>query len=304
MVRIAVVGGINLDVFALVDRQPDDGHPALMSAIAELPGGKGANQAVAAARLGASVRLLGAVGDDEQGARVLAEVAADGVDCTGVRVVAGEATGRVAGFVTADGGKRTAALGGANLRLTADDVAAFEAVIVGSDAVLCQLEPSEDAVRAALVIAGAAGVPILLDIAPAQGPVRSLLELATWVTGNHSEARTATGIDVHDEATAREAATVMRAHGPTIAGVTVGAVGQLVAWHGGETWTTPRRDIAIVDTAGAGDAFAATLGVLLAEGAPPDEAAMWAGAASTLACRRLGAQASLATRVEIEAMIS
>lgn len=298
-----MVGGINLDVLALVDRQPDDDHPALIRTIVESAGGKGANQAVAAARLGASVRLLGAIGDDEAGERVLHELAARRVDCSAVRVVAGEPTGRVAGFVTTEGNKRTAALGGANLRLTTADVAAFEAALVGSDVLLCQLEPPEAAVRAALGLAKDAGVPSLLDIAPAQGPVRALLELATWVTGNRSEAQTATGIHVHDAATAREAATVMRAHGPEIAGITVGAAGQLVAWPGGEAWTKPRRDVAIVDTTGAGDAFAATLAVLLAEGASPKDAAAGASAASTLACRRLGAQAGLATRDEIEAAL-
>jgi ribokinase len=143
-------------------------------------------------------------------------------------------------------------------------------------------------------------VPALLDIAPAQGPVRSLLELATWVTGNRSEAEVATGIVVRDEPSAREAATVMRAHGPDIAGVTVGGRGQLVAWPGGEAWTTPRADVDIVDTAGAGDAFAATLAVLLTEGMSPRDAAARASVASTLACRRLGAQAALPTRDEVE----
>jgi ribokinase len=300
VVRVAVVGGINIDVFALVDRQPDDDHPSLIRAVVDTVGGKGANQAVAAAWLGATVRLLGAVGDDDDGIRAVRELEAAGVDCGAVRVSRTAPTGRVVGTVTTDGSKRTSALGGANLRLTPTHVAAFEGVIVGSDLVICQLEPPPEVVRAVLEIAAAADVPALLDIAPAQGPVRDLFPLARWVTGNHSEVETATRIRVHDERSAREAATVVRAHGPTIAGVTVGKAGQLVAWPGGESWTVPPRESEIVDTAGAGDAFAATLGVLLAEGMRPADAARRASAASTLACRALGPQAGLPTREEVE----
>ena len=295
-----MVGGINLDVFALVDRQPSDDEPALIRAVVEGVGGKGANQAVAAARLGASVRLLGAVGDDDDGARAVRELTALGVDCSRVRISKTSPTGRVVGTVTAEGSKRTAALGGANLRLAPKHVESFEDAIVGSDVLLVQLEPPADVVRTALELAAAADVPALLDIAPAQGPVRELVPLARWVTGNHSEVESVTHIDVRDEDTAREAATVLRAHGPSIAGVTVGAAGQLVAWNGGETWSVPDRDVEVVDTAGAGDAFAAALAVLLAEGMPPQQAATRASRASTLACRRLGAQAGLPTREELE----
>ena len=295
-----MVGGINLDVFALVDRQPTDDEPSLIRAVVDGVGGKGANQAVAAARLGATVRLLGAVGDDDDGARAVRELKAFGVDCSRVRISKTAPTGRVVGTVTADGSKRTAALGGANLRLAPKHVESFEDAIVGSDVVLVQLEPPTDVVRTALELAAAADVPALLDIAPAQGPVRDLVPLARWVTGNHSEVESVTRIDVRDEGTAREAATVLRAHGPDIAGVTVGAAGQLVAWNGGEAWCPVDTGVEVVDTAGAGDAFAATLAVLLAEGMSPREAAVRASRASTLACRRLGAQAGLPTREELE----
>lgn len=300
MVRVTVIGGINIDVLALVDRQPTDDEPALIRAVVDCVGGKGANQAVAAARLGASVRLLGAVGDDDDGVRAVRELTALGVDCSRVRISKTAPTGRVVGTVTADGSKRTAAFGAANLCLAPKHVESFEDAIVGSDVLLVQLEPPADVVHTALELAAAADVPALLDIAPAQGPVRELVPLARWVTGNHSEVESVTRIDVRDEATAREAATMLRALGPTIAGVTVGAAGQLVAWNGGETWSVPDRSVEIVDTAGAGDAFAAALAVLLAEGLPPREAAVRASRASTLACRRLGAQAGLPTREELE----
>lgn len=299
MLKVAVVGGINVDVFALVDRQPDDERPAIIHDLREGAGGKGATQSVAAARLGAEVCLLGAVGDDDDGVRVVGELRAAGVDCRAVRVSRSAPTGRVVGTMTREGTKRTAALGGANLRLRRSHVESFEGALVGSDLVICQLEPPPDVVRAVIALATAADVPVLLDIAPAQGPVRELFPLATWVVGNHGELETATGIDVHDEATAREAATVVRAHGPELAGVTVGGAGQLVAWLGGEAWVEPDRSIEIVDSAGAGDAFAATLGVALATGVPPRRAAELAGRASTLACRRLGAMAALPTREEL-----
>jgi ribokinase len=298
-VRVVVVGGINIDVLALVDRQPDDEHPALISAVSDAVGGKGANQAVAAARLGAEVRLVGAVGDDDDGARAVAALVAEGIDCSRVRISRSAPTGRVVGSIAADGSKRTAALGGANLRLRREHVPSFEDAIVGADLVLCQLEPPPDVVGAVLELAAAADVAALLDIAPAQGPVRELFPLARWVTGNAAEVEDAVRIRVGDEATAREAATVIRAHGPSICGVTVGGRGQLVAWSGGEAWVTPPSGAPIVDTAGAGDAFAATLGVALAAGVSPRAAAELASCASTLACRTLGAQSSLPTREEL-----
>lgn len=304
MVEVAVVGGINIDVLALVDRQPDDDHPSLILAVSDAIGGKGANQAVAAARLGASVRLLGAVGDDAEGRRVLAELSGAGIDCSAVRIVSAERTGRVVGTVTADGDveatKRTSALGGANLRLTEEDVDAFAPVLERVDVVIVQLEPPPAVVRSTLDRARLAGVATLLDIAPAQGPVRDLVPLARWVTGNHSEIEAASGVAAHDRDSARAAADTVRAAGPELVGVTVGACGQLVAWAGGEAWSEPSRAVEIVDTAGAGDAFAATLAVLLAEGVSEADAAARAGVASTLACRRLGAQAALPTREEVE----
>jgi ribokinase len=206
----------------------------------------------------------------------------------------------VIGTVTSDGEKRTCALGGANLLLGDHDATAFEAVLAAADVVLVQLEPPPSVVHRVLSTAREAGVPALLDIAPAQGPVRDLFPLATWVTGNRSELEVSTGVAVHDESTAREAAAVVLARGPSIAGVTAGAAGQLVAWAEGSSWTVPDRSAEVVDTAGAGDAFAATLGVLLAEGMPPADAARRAGIASTLACRELGALEGLATRDELE----
>jgi ribokinase len=299
VVAVAVVGGINVDGFALVDRQPDDDHPALITAWSEGIGGKGANQAVAAARLGADVCLLGAVGDDADGERARRELTAAGVDCTAVRVVAGEPTGRVAGTVTTTGSKRTAALGGANLALPIDAVDAFASTIDAADLVICQLEPPPLVVRRVLEAAASASVPALLDIAPAQGPVRELAALARWVTGNRSEMRVASGVEVHDADGARAAAAVVRSTGPVIVGVTVGSAGQLVAWDAGEVWCAIDDETPIVDTAGAGDAFAATLAIALAEGIDPVTAAQLASRASTLSCRALGAQQGLPTREEL-----
>ena len=300
MVRVVVVGGINVDVLALVDRQPEDDRPALIHDLSTGVGGEGANQAVMAARLGADVRLLGAVGDDDDGRLVVRSLIEAGVDCRSIRVGTTAPTGRVVGTVAADGTKRTAALGGANLRLAPGHIAAAEGTIVGADVVLCQLEPPPDTVRAVLELAAAADVPVLLDVAPAQGPVRDLFPLARWVTGNRSEIEVATGIAANDEATAREAATVVRAHGPEIAGVTVADRGQLLAWPGGEQWCPVDGEGPIVDTAGAGDAFAATLAVALSEGVAPATAARYASRASTLSCGALGAQQGLPTREELQ----
>ena len=300
MLKVAVVGGINVDVFALVDRQPTDATPSIVEAVSEGVGGKGANQAVAAARLGCEVRLFGAVGDDDAGARVVGRLRAVGVDTRGVRSVAGAQTGRVVGFVAADGSKRTAALGGANLAIRPEDVVAASGALRWADVIVVQLEPPPAVVEAVL---RRAEVPTLLDLAPAQGPVRALASLATWVTANSGEAEVATGVAVHDEASSTAAATELRSLGPAVAGVTAGSAGQVVVWDGGSTWTPAPTNVPIVDSAGAGDAFAATLAVSLARGEDVRRAARTASAASTLACRRLGAQSALPTMAEIEAVV-
>jgi ribokinase len=297
VLRVVVVGGINIDELALVDREPDDDNPAVIAEIASSAGGKGANQAVAAARLGCSVTLVGAVGSDDAGGLALQALTDAGIDCAAVRRLDGEPTGRVIGMVTTAGGKRTAALGGANVALTEADVDLSP--IDGCDLVLCQLELATGIVRAALRRAQAAGVPALLDMAPAQGDFAPLVPLARWVTGNRSEVRAATGVRVEDEPSARKAAAALLATGPQLAGVTAGARGQLVAWTGGEAWCPVDRSVPVVDTSGAGDAFAATLGVALASGVEPAHAAALASRASTLTCRALGAQTDLPTREEL-----
>jgi ribokinase len=299
VLRVTVVGGINIDVFARVDRQPTDDEPSLIDAVADGVGGKGANQAAAAARLGASVRLLGAVGDDDDGVRAIDALVDAGVDCSAVRVSRSAPTGRVVGTVAADGSKRTSALGGANLRLRLEHIRASEGLIVGSDVVIVQLEPPADVVRAVLELAAAADVPALLDVAPAQGPVRDLFPLARWVTANRAEAEVATGVRITGHDRAREAATVVRAHGPAVVGVSVGGDGHLVAWSGDEAWVDVDRSKPVVDTAGAGDAFAATLAIALGEGVSPRQAATYASRASTFACSALGAQAALPTREDV-----
>ncbi|HYD08890.1 MAG TPA: PfkB family carbohydrate kinase, partial [Acidimicrobiales bacterium] len=179
-----------------------------------------------------------------------------------------------------------------------DDVDRFEASLAWADVVIAQLEPPPAVTESVL---RRAACPTLLDLAPAQGPVRELAGLAAWVTANAGEAEAATGVPVDDQASALDAAGELRALGASVAGVTAGSAGQLVAWDGGSCWTPPPAVVAVVDTAGAGDAFAATLAVLLARGDDPTLAARAASTASTLACRHLGAQSALPTMAEIAA---
>lgn len=303
MRRMAIVsiGGISTDVVATVDALPAPGACRRASAFNESLGGRGANQAVAAARLGARVLLIGAVGADDRGRRALSTLEAESVNVSRVIRSSDAVTGAFVLVRDEAGAKQAAVFPGANALMTPEHVDAAADGIRAASAVLVQLEiPLESVLRVA-AIAHDAGVPLILDPSPARALPDELLRRTRAVKPNAQEARALTGIDVHDRVTARRAALALLDRGVALAVVEAGDHGNLFL-SGDEEIFLPKLAVPSVDRLGAGDALSAALAVALTESMPLARAARFASAAAALTTRALGAQTSMPTRSEVEAL--
>lgn len=301
---IVVVGSANTDLVVRCPRIPRPGETVLGGSFLQASGGKGANQAVAAARLGADVRFVACVGGDAFGKAALAAYAAEGIATDRCR--ADSAASGVALILVDDRGENAIAVApGANARLAPADVDRAAGAIRGAALLVLQLEVPMATVVHAARIAHAAGVPVLLDPAPVpdDGLPPELMEMVTILKPNEAEAARLTGTAVEDVGGAVAAARSLRARGPRLVVVTLGSRGAVVADAEGEA-PVAAFPVAAVDTTAAGDAFTGALAVGLAEGLPPREAARRAAAAGALATTRPGAQPSLPTRAECEAFLA
>jgi ribokinase len=301
--RVTVVGSLNMDLVIRSPRIPRPGETIIGGQLQTIPGGKGANQAVAASRLEAQVSMIGRVGHDAFGNQLLKNLEGDGIDHTFVLRDRQAATG-VALIVVDDAGENSIVVApGANMRLSPADVEAAEIAIINADALLLQLESPLDTVARAAQIARTFGITVLLNPAPACSVPARLLALVDVLVPNESEAALLTGMPVGDLAQAGAAARALQQSGVGMVILTLGKRGALLA-HGTDTEIFPAFDIQPVDTTAAGDAFAAALAVALAEGRTAVEAVQWANAAGGLATTRLGAQSSLPTRRAVDELLA
>lgn len=278
--RIAIVGSINLDIVASATRLPSPGETVSGTAIARHPGGKGANQALAAQRLGAQASLIGRVGADATAGEALALLRSGGVDLSRVLAIDGLDTGVALIVVSAAGENQIVVASGANSALTAGDVANIEA-----ETLLCQLEVPVDAVLAATT--GFKG-RVIVNLAPAKPVPEALLRRADVLVVNETEA------DFYGEA--------LQETGALIA-TTLGARGARLSRGRALLAQAPAPEVEVVDTTGAGATFCAALGIALAEAMTPVAALEFACAAAALACTRAGAQPSLPFREETLALL-
>jgi len=301
--HVTVVGSLNMDLVARAPRIPRPGETIIGGEFRNVPGGKGANQAIAAARLGATVSMVGRVGRDTFAGPLLDNLDADGIDHTFVVQDPEAATG-VALIVVDDGGENSIVVAsGANMRLSPADVSAAEAAIAGADALLLQLEiPLETVIRAA-EIARARGVKIILNPAPARSLPAELLSLVDVLIPNESETALLTGLPVGDQAEAKTAAAALQDSGVGTVILTLGERGAMLATEG-KTELFPAFDVTPVDTTAAGDAFVGGFAVALAEGRTLSEAVRWGNGAGGLAATKLGAQPSLPTRWDLERLLA
>jgi ribokinase len=300
---VLVVGSANVDFTVAVRRLPRPGETVSEGTLLVNHGGKGANQAVGARRLGADVRFVGCVGDDDPGRSLCAALTAEGIGVAGVVLTRAAATGTALIVVDADGRNQIAVAPGANRCLTVDHVRARAADFAWADVVLCQLETPIETVSAALTEARAHGTITILNPAPVPDRAIEFWPLVDYVTPNEGEAERLTGEVVGDLVSAERAATVLRARGAAAVIVTLGADGSLVVSDDGAEHV-PALPIVAVDTTAAGDAFNAGLALGLGEGRALGECLRLAGAAGALACTRRGAQDSLPARHEVEALLA
>ncbi|WP_019544332.1 ribokinase [Streptomyces sulphureus] len=290
---IAVVGSLNLDLVVPAPHHPVPGETVLGGDLARHPGGKGANQAVAAARLGAPVAMVGRVGDDAEGGRLLAALGDAGVDTGRVARTAGVATGHA--LITVDpAGENTIVVSpGANSRLTADDCHSAADQLGAAAVTVLQREVPDEANEAAARLAGGT---VLYNPAPAVtgATVPPGVDL---LVPNRTELAALTGRPVPttlDEV----ASAARRLTGPGAVLVTLGEDGVLLV-EGGSHLHLPAYPVEPVDTTAAGDAFCGALAVALAEGAGLEAATRWASAAAAVSTTRAGAQPSLPHRAEV-----
>ncbi|MFF9014100.1 ribokinase [Streptomyces sp. NPDC014870] len=292
MTSIVVLGSTNMDLVAFVPRAPARGETVTGREFRTIPGGKGANQAVAAARAGAEVAMIGAVGADAFGERLRAALDASAVDTDLLRTVEGP-SGTAHIVVDDEGGNAIVVVPGANGTVTSLDHG-DEALIATADALLLQLELPLSAVTEAAVTARRLGVRTVLTPAPAQQLPPELLAATDLLVPNEHEAAALTGLT-----DPRAAATALLALVPEVV-VTLGASGSLYAARGGEPFTVPAPRVPAVDTTAAGDTFVGTLAVALGEGRPVREAMAWASTAAALSVQHAGASSSMPYRTEID----
>ncbi len=299
---VVVFGSINMDLVVRAPRLPAPGETLTGRAFLTSPGGKGANQAVACARLGAATRLIGRLGDDVFGRTLREGLRADGVDVTGVDTSAGIPSG-VALITVDDGGENTiVVVPGANGEMGHDDVARLDGALEDARVLLVQLEVPLDAVIAAAQAARRHEVTLILDPAPARPLPRELYAVTDIITPNETEAATLTGIPTDSQDGVRRAARAL---------VERGARGALIKMsHKGAYWDDGQDGhfwdpvpVTALDTVAAGDAFNGAFAVALADGRPIDDAIRWGLAAGACAVTKPGAQPSMPTREDMLSMV-
>jgi ribokinase len=297
--RLAVLGSLNMDISVAVPRLPAPGETVLGSDAVIAPGGKGANQAVAAARLGGSVRMAGCTGADDFGAALTAALRGEGVDVSAVRAVAGQATGMALITVDAAGENVITVAPGANGQAGGAEVGA--ALAQASDLLVMSAEIPVATLRMALAAARKAGLSCLLNLAPAPPePVALLADGVGWLVVNQTEAEAILRRPVTGLTGALAAAGDLRALGARNAVVTAGPEGAALAVAGdGDVAPVAGLSVHSVDSVGAGDAFVAALGVALAAGVPAIDSVRAACAAGATATTRRGTQHALPRPAEI-----
>lgn len=301
--RVVVLGSINMDLVAEVPHIPAAGETLTGHSLSYIPGGKGANQAVAAARLGAEVRMCGRLGDDAFSSTLRQGLIDNGIDVTHVLDTAGASSGVAWIHVDTAGRNSITVIPGSNGQVTPADVRGWEAVIQAADVLLLQLEIPCDAVAEAIGLARHHHVPVVLDLAPIPPhPLPESLWTADVLSPNQIEAAQLVGFPVTDLASAERAAAVLLTRGPRSVVIKLGELGALLATRDHPPVHIPAVPVTPVDTTAAGDAFTAAFAVAWAEGHAwqvATEFACRAGAAATLT---RGAQPSMPTRDQLQQM--
>ncbi len=301
--QIVVVGSLNMDLVIRTPRMPLPGETVVGNSFQTIPGGKGANQAVAVARQGADAAIIGRIGDDDFGRTQQHCLGEEHIDLSALTVDPQHATG-VAIITLDEAGENSIIISPeANGAVTVRQIEAARDVIARADMLLCQLEISLEAVTRAIEVAHENGVPVVLNPAPARQLEQSLLEKVTYLIPNETEASVLTGIEVMDIESSQEAAAQLQKFGVQTVILTLGENGAVVA-HEGMCVHETALPMQVVDTTAAGDTFVGSFAVAITEGKSVVDAVRFAKHAAALAVTKLGAQPSIPTRQEVEEFIT
>lgn len=296
--RIVVIGSINMDIVIHAERLPREGETVIGSDLRFFPGGKGANQAVAAARLGAETFIVGRVGKDSFGEPLRAGLVHDGINCDHVIADKTAASGTALIIINPQGNNSILVAPGASQNVSPADVDSVAELIRQADALLMQFEIPLETVAYAAEQAQAHGVLTIIDAGPAKKCPPNLLTKADVVSPNETEAEALVGIRITDLPSAEEAAQKLVDLGVRTVVLKLGEKGCLVAQEG-YIFHCPAFKVSPVDTTAAGDAFTAALGVEMAKGEPLERAVRFANAAGALSTLKPGAQPSMPAREEV-----
>jgi len=297
--KVVVFGSLNMDLVVRVPRMPQAGETLSAHGFLSNPGGKGANQAVACARQGGRVLMVGRVGADGFGAQLRTAIVAQGVNAAGVATTPGVSTG-VAMIMVDDAAQNCiAVVPGANASVSVEDAEALHDQLADAGLLLLQLEVPMASVLRAASIAKDAGCTVLLNPAPAQSLPEDLWPLLDILVLNETEACLFSGLPSVDISNAADAAVLLLRRGPRDVIVTLGEHGVVWASAAGARHFAAHK-VRAVDTTAAGDTFIGALGALLVEGRPMEEALAHAIRAAAICVTRAGAQASMPSREEVE----
>ena len=293
MAKICVIGSSSMDLVVTSSRRPGAGETVLGESFKTVPGGKGANQAVAAARLGGEVTMIGRVGDDDFGQKILNNFKANAVNTQNVKPVTHSESG-TAHIILAEGDNSIVFVEAANREVTPEYVDQAAEVIRNADIVLIQQEIPEETVVRVSILCAEYGTPLLLNPAPARTVPQEVIDNAAYITPNEHEAEI-----LFQGMSPAEA---LRKY-PNKLFITEGSKG-VRYFDGAEEILVPTYKVEAVDTTGAGDTFNAAFAVALAEGKPLQESIRFANRAASLSVTKFGAQGGMPTRDEVEASLS
>ncbi|TWT54853.1 Ribokinase [Rubripirellula amarantea] len=296
--RICVVGSANIDLTFRTSRFPEPGETITGRSLHQGMGGKGANQAVVAARLGAQVSFVARVGNDSFGTQAIEAYQADGIDTSFIRRSENQPTGTAAILVDDHAENCIVVVAGANAELSSEDIVAASTVIESSNVLLCQLETPVEAATEAFRLARAANVLTVLTPAPAEHVTGELLNLCDVCVLNKTEIELLVDQSVNTEAEAVLAAELLRKRGVNRVALTLGSDGVVIQDEQGSMFI-PATTVRAVDSTGAGDAFTGALAVSLASGLSLADAARRAGIVAAISVTRLGTQTSFPTVEEV-----
>jgi ribokinase len=302
MGNIVVVGSSNTDMIIRLDHIPRPGETILGGEFLTAAGGKGANQAVGAARAGGRVTFVGRVGQDLFGQQALANLVQDGINVKYVVCDKAQPSGVALIFVARDGENSIAVASGANGRLSSSDVRKAKDALTDASVLVMQLETPDPAVQTAADLAFRAGVTVILNPAPARSLPDRLLRRVSIITPNETEAELLTGIAVDNEQAAGKAADRLLARGVQTVVLTLGSRGAMIV-DAHQRQMVPGFRVKAVDTTAAGDVFNGALAVALAENQPLVDAVRFANAAAAISVTRMGAQPSAPARKEIDKLL-